>query len=248
VDATPATVMRDIVLSTPGATAAFERFHVDYCCGGSLTLEEACARAHAPVEEVLSALAEEAARPGAQIAGGEMLSVPLENLVERLVTVHHVRSRESAAKLPALARDAAAKEGRARPELARIAELASELFGALLPHLDFEERHVFPYVVAMERAGREGRPPPVALFSTIAEPMRDMEHEHEAADRAMHEMQQLAGEYRVPDGASDTLRALYADLDAHEKELVRHMHLEGNVLLPRAERLEQKLRTSSRRR
>ena len=232
-------MIRDVVLSTPGATVAFERFHVDYCCGGSLSLAEACERAGAPLDGVLAALAEEAARPGAEVAGGEMLSVPLEMLVERLLDVHHVRSREAAAALVPQARAAVSRD----PRLARVAALVDELFGALLPHLDFEERHVYPYVAALERAGRENARPPAALFASIAEPMAEMEREHEACDRAMHEIHTLAAGLR--DGAGEDLRALLDALDAHERELVRHMHLEGNVLLPRAERLEQKLRAAT---
>lgn len=234
-------VIRDVVLSTPGATLAFERFHVDYCCGGSLSLAEACERAGAPLEGVLAALVEEAARPGAEIAGGEMLSVPLELLVGRLLDVHHLRSREAAAALVPRAKQAAAGD----PRLARIAELVDELFGALLPHLDFEERHVFPYVVALERAGRDNTRPPVALFESIAEPMREMEREHEACDRAMHEIHTIAASLRDGVGDGDPTGALLDALDEHERELVRHMHLEGNVLLPRAERLEQKLRAAA---
>jgi len=239
VNASGTSVIRDVVLSTPGATLALERFHVDYCCGGSLSLAEACERAGAPLEAVLAALVEEAARPGAEVAGGEMLSVPLEALVARLLDVHHMRSREAAVALVAQAKDVASAEP--SPGLARIVALVQDLFGALIPHLDFEERHVFPYVVALERAGREHARPPAALFASIAEPMRDMEREHAACDRAMHEIHGIGGELR--EGAGDRLRALLDALDAHERELVRHMHLEGNVLLPRAERLEQKLRT-----
>ena len=239
--------MRELVLTVPGATLAFERFHVDYCCGGGKSLAEACTAAGAELGAVLAALEEEAARPGAEIAGGEMLSVPLERLVAQLLDVHHVRSREAAARLPGLARQVYEAEATSAdgPELGRIAEGVDRLFADLLLHLAFEERHVFPYVVALERAGREDSAPPVALFGSISEPIADMEREHDAADRAVHELHRRA-EAMAP-RASEAARALFAELDAHERELVRHMHLEGNVLLPRALRLEQKIARSRRR-
>jgi regulator of cell morphogenesis and NO signaling len=241
VQITGESVIREVVLTTPGATHAFERFHVDYCCGGGSTLAEACAKVSAAVDDVIAAILEESRKPGAEITGGEMLSVPLERLVAQLLDVHHVRSRASAKTLLAQARDVAASDG--RPELARIVALLERLFTALLPHLDFEERHVFPYVVALERAGQENARAPVALFSSIVEPMREMEHEHEQCDLAMHEIHTIAESLGT--NAPPALRALLEALHDHEKDLVRHMHLEGNVLLPRAERLEHKIREST---
>nr|MDQ3036651.1 hemerythrin domain-containing protein [Myxococcota bacterium] len=157
---------------------------------------------------------------------------------------HHARSRRDAVALVAQARAVADAEGDAHPALRAIAKHLTVLFDDLLPHLVFEERHVFPYVVALERAGREGGALPVALFESIAEPIADMIREHESADGALHAIRELTGDHVPPPGASEAMTALYAALAANEKELVRHMHLEGNVLFPRAERLELKLRTS----
>nr|MDQ3036608.1 DUF542 domain-containing protein [Myxococcota bacterium] len=85
----PRTLVREILLDVPGATEAFERHHVDYCCGGALPLEEACARASVGVDVILAALAEEAAKPGAATTGDrEMLSVPLAEIVARIEAEH----------------------------------------------------------------------------------------------------------------------------------------------------------------
>ncbi|UJR85826.1 DUF542 domain-containing protein [Sandaracinus amylolyticus] len=241
------TIVRDILLDIAGAEAAFERHHVDYCCGGALALEEACRRAGADVDAVLATLVEEANKPGAQAPRDrEMLSVPLVELVKKIVDEHHVRSRADATSLVALARDAVATDGARDPALAEIVALLETLYAELLPHLAFEERHVFPYVVALERAGHDGATPPAALFATIAEPIAEMIHEHEAADHQLHDLRDLAHDYVASEGASAATRALYAALAEQERELVRHMHLEGNVLFPRAERLEQKVRAAFR--
>lgn len=241
----PDTLVRDVLMDVPGATTAFERHHVDYCCGGALPISEACARAGVALEVVLATLAEEAVKPGAETTRDrEMLSVPLAELTSRIVAQHHERSRRDASELVARARDAASAEGDRIPALRAIAKELDALFAELVPHLAFEERHVFPYVDALERAGRDGTTPPAALFASIAEPIAEMTHEHERADHALHAIRELAHDYAPPEGASEAVRALYEALAANEKELVRHMHLEGNVLFPRAERLEQKLRTA----
>jgi regulator of cell morphogenesis and NO signaling len=243
----PRTLVREILMEVAGATEAFERHHVDYCCGGALPLEEACARASVAVDVMMATLAEEAGKPGAETTRDrEMLSIPLAEIVARIVDEHHERSRRDATELVARARAAADAEGDAIPALRAIAKHLEVLFAELLPHLVFEERHVFPYVVGLERTGREGGLLPVALFASIAEPIADMIREHESADHALHAIRDLASDYAPPDGASERTRELYAALAANEKELVRHMHLEGNVLFPRAERLETKLRDALR--
>lgn len=241
------TLVREILLDIAGAEAAFERHHVDFCCGGALPLEEACRRAGAEVDAVLATLAEEAAKPGAEAPRDrEMLSVPLADVVRKIVGEHHERSRADASSLVALARAALDADGARNSALAPILAHLEALYAELLPHLLFEERHVFPYVVALERAGIDGAPPPAALFATIAEPIADMIREHESADHALHAIRELAGDYATPAGASEATRTLYVALAAQEKELVRHMHLEGNVLFPRAERLETKLSAAFR--
>ncbi|AKF10772.1 DUF542 domain-containing protein [Sandaracinus amylolyticus] len=241
------TIVRDILLDIAGAETALERHHVDYCCGGALALEEACCRAGADVHAVIATLIDEASKPGAQAPRDrEMLSVPLVDLVKKIVDDHHARERADATSLVALARDAVAVDGASDARLAKIVALLETHFGELLPHLAFEERHVFPYVVALERAGLDGTPPPAALFATITEPIAEMIHEHETADHQLHDLRALAHDYVAPPTASDATRALYAALAEHERELVRHMHLEGNVLFPRAERLEQKVRAAFR--
>jgi regulator of cell morphogenesis and NO signaling len=241
------TLVRDILMEIAGATEAFERHHVDYCCGGALPLEEACRRAGVDVAAVLATLAEEASRPGAEAPRDrEMLSVPLAEIVTSIVEQHPERSCADAVALVALARAALHADGARVAALPAILAHLEQLYAELLPHLLFEERHVFPYVVALERAGQEGTTPPAALFAGIAEPIADMIREHEAADHALHAIEQLAAGYTPPAGASEATRALYEALAAQEKELVRHMHLEGNVLFPRAERLEAKVREMRR--
>jgi regulator of cell morphogenesis and NO signaling len=241
----PQTLVRDVLLDVPGAVEAFETHRIDYCCGGALSLLEASERAHVAIDVLLATLANEAQKPGAKTTGDhEMLSVPLADLVQTIVDKHHEHSRRDAPLLVAHARALAEAEGHSHPTLYAIAKELELLFSELLPHLSFEERHVFPYIVSLERAGKEGATLPAALFASIAEPIHEMILEHERADHALHAIRDLTHDYTAPASATDDMRALYRALFENEKELTRHMHLEGNVLFPRAERLETKLRAS----
>lgn len=241
----PSVLVRDVVFHMPGASRAMERFRLDYCCGGAKTLSAICEEARVSVDALLVALEEEKAKGGE--TDQELLETPLEALVGRIVKDHHELSRQEGQRLVGLA--AAARDAHAEryPKLGAIAKETKLLFDELLPHLVEEEKILFPYVEQLERAGTEGKPAPVALFATIRHVLVDMEREHEECESVMARLRSLAADYAVDETTPAEVRALYEGLDAHEKDLVRHMHLEGNVVFPRAERLETKLRGGRRR-
>lgn len=240
----PSVLVRDVVFHVPGASRAMERFRLDYCCGGSKTLTAICAESHVEISALLAALDEEKAKGGE--TDQELLEIPLGDLMKRIVREHHDPTRKEGARLVALAEQARLAHSASMPELGAIAKDTALLFGELLPHLKQEERVLFPYVEQLETAGREGRPAPVALFATIRHVLIEMEHEHEDAELVMARLRTAAKDYVTSDATPSEVRALYEGLDAHERDLVRHMHLEGNVVFPRAERLETKLRRGAR--
>lgn len=242
-EVTAESLVRDVVLNVPGGVAAMEKHHIDYCCGGAKTLRQVATELGLRVEWVLETIAKE--REGGGSTDAELLDVPLHQVVASLVEGHHVTSRTAAERIRALANDARA----AAPDDATVAELgtrADKLFAALLPHLVHEEKNLFPYVRALESAAeRPGAAAPAALFSSIRDVLHDMEEEHEACDLEMQAMRELTKGYAMDDATPSAVRALYEALDAHEKDLIRHMHLEGNVVFPRAERLEVKVRSQA---
>jgi regulator of cell morphogenesis and NO signaling len=240
----PSVLVRDVVFHVPGASRAMERFRLDYCCGGSKTLTAICEEARVDVAALMTALEEEKAKGGE--TDQELLEIPLGDLLARIVREHHEPTRQEASRLIELAARARDRHAEAMPELGAIAKDVQLLFGDLLPHLKQEERVLFPYVSELEAAGRDGKPAPVALFATIRHVLIEMEHEHEDAELVMARLRKLAKDYATTDATPIEVRQLYEGLDAHERDLVRHMHLEGNVVFPRAERLETKLRRGRR--
>lgn len=241
----PRALVRDIVLHVPGASRAMERFHIDYCCGGQKSLEGICAETKVDLAAVLAALEEERAKGGE--TDTELLELSLAAVLTRITTEHHARSRSDAERLGALSRQVRDAHGASDPSLAAIAEETQRLFSELLVHLDEEEKLLFPYVVELERAGAAGLPPPVALFSSVRHVIEDMEREHERCEEHTTHLRTLARDYAVTAETPAPVRALFEGLDAHEKDLQRHMHLEGNIVFPRAERLEGKLKSVRRR-
>lgn len=240
----PSVLVRDVVFHVPGASRAMERFRIDYCCGGSKSLTAICEESRVDVHALLAALEEEKAKGGE--TDQELLEIPLSDLLVRIVRDHHEPSRKEAVRLVALAEKARALHGEAIPELGAIAKDTALLFAELAPHLKQEERVLFPYVRELEEAGRDGKPAPVALFATIRHVIVEMEHEHEDCELVMRRLRHLSHDFAVSETTPTEVRELYEGLEAHERDLVRHMHLEGNVVFPRAERLETKLRRGGR--
>jgi len=101
-----------------------------------------------------------------------------------------------------------------------------------------EEQVLFPYIVALESYHREEAARPQAPFGTIRNPVRQMEHEHETAGNALTGLREVTGDYSLPDDACPTFETLYQELERFEGDLHQHIHLENNILFPRAIELE----------
>lgn len=242
----PSTLVRDIVLHVPGAAQTMQRYRIDYCCDGHETLEKVCRDTRLAIAEVIAAIEDERKRGGESDAG--LLSIPLAQLVEHIVSEHHVRARAHAALVASLilaARGAARDES---PALAPFTTAAERHFATLLAHLAAEESVLFPHAIDLERAGAAGEPAPAALFSSVRHVIVDLERDHHREEATASELRRLAADLRVTTEAAPAIRELRSALEAHETDLQRHMHLEGNVLFPRVVRLETKLSATARRR
>lgn len=241
----PTSLVRDIVFHVPGASRALEHYRIDYCCGGARSLAEICVETRVALDDVLRTI--EVERESGGETDAELLEIPLAELLRRIVGEHHARSRADAIRLVALAEAVRDAHPDDVERLGPIADETRRLFRALLPHLDEEEKVLFPYVGELERCGGAGLPAPVALFATIRHVLVDMEREHEHCETILAALRGRTADYAVTAETPPDVRALFEGLDAHEKDLVRHMHLEGNVVFPRAERLESKLKSVRRR-
>lgn len=230
--------VRDFALSVPGATRVFEKAGIDYCCGGGRTLEDACATAGVSPADMLATLRrleEGGAEPGTEPEFGAM---PLEELVDHIVRTHHVFTVQELARLEPLLAKVRSKHERNHPELADVGYAFDRLLADLLPHMQKEERVLFPYVVELEQARRENRLAARPPFMTVRNPIRMMMLEHDAAGDFLREIRAATGNFEIPEGACMSFRALYEGLEGLERDLHQHIHLENNVLFPRAAEME----------
>jgi regulator of cell morphogenesis and NO signaling len=237
----PATInqtVRDLAASVPGATRVFERAGIDYCCGGGLTLEDACATAGVSPGEMLVAL--QALEANDPTLGGEpdFGAMPLGEIVDHIVRTHHVFTREELARLEELLAKVRSKHEPNHSELADVGNAFNRLLLDLLPHMQKEERVLFPYIGELENAWRQNRPAAPPPFLTVKNPIRMMMLEHDAAGDYLREIRTATANFKIPDDACTSFRALYEGLEGLERDLHQHIHLENNVLFPRATAME----------
>jgi regulator of cell morphogenesis and NO signaling len=228
--------VREIALEQPASIRVFEQFGIDYCCGGRKPLAEACAANNLEVDAVLTAL-EAAAKSPAPIAD-DWTRASLEKLSGHIITTHHAYVKRELPRLAILAEKVVRRHGDTQSELPAIQTMLAQLDEELTQHLAKEELILFPYVAKLERALAEGGPLPHGCFGTVANPISMMTAEHDAAGELMAEIRQLSRQFTTPAGACPTYHAFYDGLREFEQDLHQHIHLENNILFPRAIQLE----------
>ena len=228
--------VRELALEVPGATRVFEKLKIDYCCGGGRSVDEACRAAGVRLDELTRMLEEAGAK---QSDGASNFQTgPLADLIRHILDTHHVYTREESARIQALLEKVCSKHGENHPELLEVAAVFQRLDADLQPHLFKEEQILFPYILRLEEAAARKSPPPFAPFGTVGNPVRMMMFEHDTAGDILRELRAAALDYAAPADACTSFRTLYRALEDFEQDLHRHIHLENNLLFPRAVELE----------
>lgn len=236
---TNTTTIRDIVAEDFRAAAVFQRHQIDFCCGGARPIADACREKGLDAGAVIAEVEAATAAPGEVPRYNQW---DLDFLANYIVTNHHGYVRRAIETIGAHARKVASVHGERHPETIKVAELFEAVADDMTQHMFKEERMLFPYVVRLAEAERNGSPAPVAPFGTIANPIRMMESEHQAAGDLMGSIRKLTSDFTPPEDACTTYKVTYKELEEFEADLHRHVHLENNVLFPKALALESKLR------
>ena len=228
----------EIALETPQAAATFEKLGIDYCCGGRKPLAAACEETGIDVNHVTDLLEKTTGTDQTGADAGNWNDQSLSSLINHIVQNHHGYCREETLRLQPLLAKVVSKHGGRHPELAQVQELFMSLSDELSMHLMKEERMLFPYIIGLEESAKNESAPPRAPFGTVQNPVRMMVLEHDSAGSLTKEIRQLARNFTTPEGACNSFKALYQGLEAFEADLHLHIHLENNLLFPRAIALE----------
>lgn len=232
----PETTLRSIALEQPATIRVFERFHLDYCCGGNRPLAQACAEKGIAQEEVLNSLEQAIDRKAEP--QGNFESVTLAQLIQYIVATHHEFTRAELPRLQFMAKKVAGKHGQNHPEIALVERKLAQLADELMSHLMKEENILFPYIQGLEQCLDGKSSPPSSCFGTVESPIRMMIMEHEGAAALLEEMRMATNGFTPWEGACPTSAGLLYGLAEFERDLHRHVHFENNLLFPRAVNLE----------
>ncbi len=227
---TAETHVADLVLEQPTRARVFERFGIDYCCGGKTPLETACADRGVDVDTVIAALDEPLAAEADDV---DWTAVPVADLCAHIVGHHHGYLRQELPPLRLLVDKVAQAHGRAHPELREVQALFHATADELEQHMVKEEQILFPACVALEQGASGG-----FSFGSIENPIRMMLHEHDEVAAGLAGLRSATADYEPPADACNSYRAMLERLSVLETDTHRHVHEENNILFPRAITLE----------
>jgi len=229
---------------TVGAIAAsdqrkahvFLKMGIDFCCHGNKTLDEACRDAHLNPDEVRKALKEVERLPEDRLH--RFHEWELDFLCDYIVNVHHRYVSEVSPVLRELSEKVALRHGNNHPELLSISQHVAALTSEMLSHQIKEERILFPFIKEMVKSAREHKPFQHPPFGTIENPVQMMMMDHDETAKLMKAIHDASNGYQVPEDGCESYRLLYQKLDEFENDLYQHIHLENNILFPKAVEME----------
>ena len=218
--------------------AAMKKLGIDFCCGGGKSLKQAAADAGMTTEALRQVL-EETEQTGTAV-NYSFNQWDADFLADYIYNQHHKYFYQNAEDLWQLLLKVKARHGQHNPELHKIASLVESLFVELKLHFDKEEKVLFPYIKELAVWKRSGMVPKTQ-FQMTKGPLAMMHSEHEAAGDILRSIRTLSNDYQAPDGSCNSFRLLYFKLEELEQDLHQHIHLENNILFPKALQLEKEL-------
>lgn len=228
----PTTTLADIVTEHPDLARELERHDLDYCCGGSRTVAEACRSRGLDPGEVLADLAARAltgARP-------DWATMGPADLVDHIEATHHAYLHAELPRLTELVDKVRTVHRGRHPELDGVAEAYGRLRADLEPHLAKEEQILFPLIRRLVGVGSrvEGPLPEIP----VSRPIDVMVAEHDHAGMLLEHLRDRTRGFVVPDDGCASYRALYAGFAELEADTHLHVHKENNLLFPAVRQLE----------
>ena len=218
-----------LAIAIPRAIPTLEKLGIDYCCNGTRSVAEACRVAGITPDELLSMISD-----GEKAPGRDWNEASMTSLITFITDTHHVYTREAMDRLSFLATKVREHHGARHDWLSSVEKLVLRLPSEFIPHMLKEEQVLFPFICSVEKAVSEGKEPPLPFFGMTRNPVRMMMLEHETVAEMVREIRGLTDDYRLPEGACASYQGFYGLLQEFEADLHSHIHLENNILFPRA--------------
>ena len=229
------TTVGEIVTADFRTAQVFAARGIDFCCGGNIPLATVCAQKGLDPAQIIRELEAVQREPGEQNLN--YASWPLSFLADYIVNTHHTYLKENDDQIAAYARKIAGVHGANHPEVITIAALFEKIAADMTAHLKEEEEVFFPALKRAEAAKTSGRQLDAKDQATMRTALAKLYREHEEIGEAIHTIRHLAHDYALPGDACNTFALTYQKLREFENDLHKHVHLENNILFPKAAEL-----------
>jgi len=212
--------------------AVFEQHGIDFCCGGKVTLSEACREKGIDLEMMLGEM--DSARSTTLDRDRNYAAWDLSFLADYIVNIHHSYLNENLGQITGYTHKVAQVHGANHPEVIEISSVFDKIATDMPLHLREEEEVLFPTIKKIEAAGKTGATPDAEDLETINVSLEKLIREHDEIGEAVHTIRHLANDYTLPSDACTTYMLTYQKLKEFEDDLHKHVHLENNILFPKA--------------
>lgn len=229
------TTIGEIVAADFRTAKVFETHGIDFCCGGNIALSTICSENGLNFDALKKEL--EAVQNAPVERSQNYSSWELPFLADYIVNTHHAYLKENDAQIAAYARKIAGVHGAHHPEVIEIAAIFDKIATDMTAHLTEEEEVLFPALKRADAARISGATPEAKDRETIRASLLKLHREHEEIGDAVHSIRHLSKDYAIPGDACNTFMVTYQKLKEFEDDLHKHVHLENNILFPKAANL-----------
>ncbi len=229
--------LRDIVTENFNSASVFEKYGLDFCCKGGVTLEEACKTKDIDWKKITAELSEVTYEESSQ----RYFHWELPFLIDYIVGNHHSYVKSQIPLINLHLEKVVRAHGERHPEVKEVEMIFISSGHELTYHMIKEEVVLFPFIKQLVQAHTNGGVPPNSHFGSVSGPMAVLLAEHEDVGNELAHIRELLRDYSPPDDACTTMRLLYQELYAFQQDLHKHVFLENSILFPKAARMEKEL-------
>ena len=227
------TIVGELVAQDYRTASVFKKKGIDFCCNGNKTIEEACNKKRLDVGLLIETLNETKRHNNSPMA--DYNSWPIDLLADYVEKKHHRYVEEKIIEIMPFLKKVTSVHGNKHPELPEVEQLFRGCAQELTAHMQKEERILFPFIRKMA-TGQNVQAP----FGSVQNPINVMIHEHNNEGERFKKIAELTNNYTPPSDACNTYMVTYALLKEFEEDLHMHIHLENNILFPKAVAMETK--------
>ena len=225
--------LANIVTNHFQAAQVFEKFNLDFCCKGKQTLAVACEDNGVLIEQVLTEL-DQVLQQNKQVKDFNNMNV--EALISYIILHHHFYVKQSLPIILSHIEKVSFKHGSSYPYMIEVLNIFEQVNEEMLSHMQKEEMILFPRIRAMESALTFSANSSMNKME-IEQPIKIMEAEHEFVGEALSKIRNLTNNYTILDEMCTTFKITIAELKEFEEKLHEHVHLENNILFPKAKKM-----------